>query len=501
MVVASSSPSSNTKPLLDVCIIGAGPAGLACLSAIQEPYSLDNLNDAQVGRALRHKPAFRRNKKILVIDPHPCWMMGWQQHFRALDIKFLRSPALAHPDMFDQNALLAFAQVHSRQDELLESGCFDLRQLLPLGQTQIGLWKLPSLDLFTDFCQDLVRRLAHEYLCGTVVDVRKNNSREQPDGSFEVCLANGETVYAKNVILTMGTVGTPNIPPGLQSAPRLISWTTLDTAIDKSWSKVLVVGGGLTAVQAAQRLIAENVGHVTLCSRRPLVERHFDLAVEWFDRRTTNKCMSDFYHQSHDERLRILKESRGGGSVPCVYMKDVRCLEREGKLRCVVGHAEYEADAAACQKNQGTTTTKTQTACALHIQGSSSVVVVVEHYDAIVLACGKQPDCQSHPLCAKLLKTWPLPVVGGLPCLSPDASCWTDNFFVVGGLASLSVGPDAGNLMGMRRAAEIVANALHCRCWLRTENVLQNPFDIFMDDDDDDDSTEDESESAEESSK
>jgi hypothetical protein len=39
--------------------------------------------------------------------------------------------------------------------------------------------------------------------------------------------------------------------------------------------------------------------------------------------------------------------------------------------------------------------------------------------------------------------------------------------FVVGALASLQVGPDAGNLMGLRRAAHTVAKALDLQAWLR----------------------------------
>jgi hypothetical protein len=57
---------------------------------------------------------------------------------------------------------------------------------------------------------------------------------------------------------------------------------------------------------------------------------------------------------------------------------------------------------------------------------------------------------------------------------------------VVGGLASLAVGPDAANLMGIARAAETVANALSCKEWLREEesNVLSNPFAAFLVDSD-----------------
>lgn len=73
-----------------------------------------------------------------------------------------------HPYMFDSNALLAYAIQCGRQDELLESGCFDLYQLFPLGQTHIGLWKLLSSSIFRDFCQHMLARLDHTILQGRV---------------------------------------------------------------------------------------------------------------------------------------------------------------------------------------------------------------------------------------------------------------------------------------------------------------------------------------------
>jgi hypothetical protein len=40
------------------------------------------------------------------------------------------------------------------------------------------------------------------------------------------------------------------------------------------------------------------------------------------------------------------------------------------------------------------------------------------------------------------------------------------------------MGPDAGNLMGIRRAALVIADSLDCWCWLR-EKALVNPFEAL----------------------
>ena len=90
---------------------------------------------------------------------------------------------------------------------------------------------------------------------------------------------------------------------------------------------------------------------------------------------------------------------------------------------------------------------------------------------------------------------FPIDIVGGLPDVSVDLE-WTRNLFVVGALASLNVGPDGGNIMGARRAATNVSNALECMSWLRREGVgaLSNPFQMLSYDGDsssDDDSDSD----------
>jgi hypothetical protein len=154
----------------DVCIIGSGPAGLACLSAIREPYSIDHMTEAQVQRAV-HSLKLHHQLSVCVIDPEPNWMNTWKTSFEHLNIQHLRSPTIAHPNLFDRNALLAFACQQGRESELYESGCSEIKALQGLGQTQVGLWKLPSTKLFLDFCDDMVSNLAHAYLQGLVVDL------------------------------------------------------------------------------------------------------------------------------------------------------------------------------------------------------------------------------------------------------------------------------------------------------------------------------------------
>ena len=466
----------------DVTIIGSGPGGLAALSAMREDYSINMLSDVQLNRASRHIRESNKHskaKRICVVDPNPDWLSQWERNFEALDISFLRSPTVAHCCYFDRNALLAYAISQGREDELLESGCSDIKSLKGTILPQVGLWKLPSTKLFIDFSRDLARQLKHKYIQGKVVDIGKDSL----NSIFKITIGGNleKVISSKSVILATGAVGRPIpiIPKHIKelSSTRIFQWQQLDQAISSlnqcaaKKSKVLVVGGGLTAVQAAHKVVKGSGAQVVLCSRRDLVERHFDIPVKWFDEREARFHQSQFYFEPEEERLKALKSTRGGGTVPPVYMKKTRALEIRGHI-----------------------TRKTGDVVSITEENDDSLMVTIKHTDSseekieidiIIVACGLKPDCMAHPLVQKIQEKWPIKMTGGFPIVSDELQ-WTENLHVVGGLSALSVGPDANNIMGISRAAETVANALNSKNWLRKKesNVLRNPFDVFLDETD-----------------
>jgi lysine/ornithine N-monooxygenase len=149
---------------------------------------------------------------------------------------------------------------------------------------------------------------------------------------FNVTLAHRQdqcitVVTAKAAVLVVGTVGRPMINLFLNKVPNWRMWNHPDPVpthesdiLPKKSLPVLVVGGGLTAVQVALKELSRRrkeeeeseTPHVILLSKRPLAEKHVDINVEWFDMRTRNKCMSDFYHHPMKERKRALAEARQG---------------------------------------------------------------------------------------------------------------------------------------------------------------------------------------------
>ena len=530
-------PPLSSENEYDVCIIGSGPAGLAVLSSIQEEYSIDMLSDIQVNRASKWMQKNGRSKKrVCVIDPNPQFLHQWEKNFGTLDISFLRSPAVAHCCYFDKNALLAFALSEGRESELIESGCSEIRSLQGTVLPQIGGWKLPSTKLFIDFSRSMAKNLKHDYCQGYVTDIQKKVSNDGGE-RFELCFRGAgneknatptgidhRIISSKSVILATGAVGRRIVPKSLQNeqAPssRVFQWQELDKALsilannsngnsnsdesDVKKQRILVIGGGLTAVQTAHKIIgrfgregSKAKAEVLLCSRKSLVERHFDIPTKWFDYRISDFHQSQFYHEHKEKRLAALRQNRGGGTVPPLYMNITRALENKNKLIRKVGEVSIlkeneDKSLSLWIVSEGDETDSNANDCRRDRKEEMLEV------DAIILACGIESDCLSHPLVQKIHDQWPVEIHGGYPVLSEDLS-WTgcDNLCVVGGLASLSVGPDAANLMGISRAAETVANTLRERDSLRDQQsgVYKNRYDMFMDDSDTDSDTESDSDS------
>jgi thioredoxin reductase len=469
----------------DVCIVGAGPAGLACVSAINEPYSLDHLTEIQFERAAKIHHRHHRKLRVCVVDPNPEWMASWKSNFEQLRIRHLRSSALAHPNMFDRRALLTYANNHGRdEDELVQSNCGKMKVLSGLGrETNTGMWDLPSTSLFEDFCDDLCKNLKHTYFQGYASDLTKGKK-----GGYQLSWTDTSgkqhSVGAQRVILATGMMGKSVVPKGLVSCPT-VSWKAPDAFAFSSKRKnvpqhVLVVGGGLTAAQAVLRIVEEG-NTCVLCSRRPLHEKHFDVPVEWFDKRKTAECLSKFYQETIENRLQQLKEVRNGGSIPASYMKRLQKFEGKSLTRWV-GEVEYE------NYNENTTDKNTTDEKMIRIRFEDKTIL----FDRVILATGVAPDCTANPFCKKVLENFPITVHGGFPDVTQDLR-WSEDseIFVIGAMSALQVGPDAGNLMGMRRAAYVISDKFNVRRWLR-QTILANQYDAFMLDSDSESEIEDE---------
>eukprot|EP00747_Dinoflagellata_sp_TGD_P067805 gnl/TRDRNA2_/TRDRNA2_155449_c1_seq1.p1 gnl/TRDRNA2_/TRDRNA2_155449_c1~~gnl/TRDRNA2_/TRDRNA2_155449_c1_seq1.p1 ORF type:complete len:447 (+),score=75.96 gnl/TRDRNA2_/TRDRNA2_155449_c1_seq1:143-1342(+) len=333
-----------------------------------------------------------------------------------------------------------------------------------MDDARAGSFRLPSSQLFLDFCDMLVAKLPHDFKHGQAVSVSGK------DGAYKVSLADGSAVAAGSVILALGFPGLPCRPAAFANMPVEVASHTEERTWPSKCQKgrrILVVGGGLTAVQAAQLAVKRGC-KVSLCSRRPLTTRNFDIPVEWFDRRVQNRLRHEFWEQPSEVRLAQIKATRGGGSVPPDYMEQLKREDAAGKVEVVCGEVEVGAVDAS----------------GIHV----TLAGQARRFDHVVLATGHRPDCMALPLLQSMQAQWPVEVIGGLPVLTHDLQ-WGDNeqLFLVGALAALQVGPDAANLMGCRRAANVVAQSLGLRLWFRT-SVYVNRYAAFADSEDEDES-------------
>jgi hypothetical protein len=263
----------------DVVVIGAGPHALAVLSALRRCFN-------------------PQQRTVCVVDPSGVWLENWNESFDSLGIEFLRSPAWAHPDALSQEGLLDFARQEGRMNEFREVS-FDDTDLEGMCDKEKEEFGLPGTTLFRDFCFHLIGDLPHDFVRGKAIDIINVGS------TYEILLEEGAgsltiaKLHAKHVVLALGAGGRANIPASFNDVITLTDERQQPRVLHSSdWRRfsvlkaslsdddtVLIVGGGLSAVQAAINISKYGAKRIILCSRRPLVKRYYDLPEEWMDRR------------------------------------------------------------------------------------------------------------------------------------------------------------------------------------------------------------------------
>ena len=440
--VIDSHTSVRDEPA-EVVIVGGGPHALAALAA---------LNDGSL----------QENIKVCVIDPGSHFMQAWNSRFDTLEINYLRSPAIAHPVAFDPTALVDFAVDEGRTSELIDAPVSGSWLVSTDVDREKWLKALPSNALFRDFCASLEAKLPHRWASGTASGVSKDSAT----GEFHVrykATANGSehVVTARAVVLATGPVGKWKVPapfePHLDS--RLVLHTeelllgqgTLSEEITRRCpsesGRVLVIGGGISAAQAA--LAAVRAGHkVVLRSRRPLQTRPFDIDHGWFDMRKADRMRFEFLCLPMNQRRNAVREAQSGGSVPANYMKELRRLSEDdaSALRLQVDGSIDDSD--------------------VRVGGDGEHVVVNgEAFAMVILATGvvtAPSSGDSSPLYHSLKEMLQAPAVEGLPRVDSRLR-WVphEDVFVLGANAVLELGPGGGNLMGAMRGARVVSNEIH----------------------------------------
>mmetsp|Transcript_3408 Transcript_3408/g.10484 ORF Transcript_3408/g.10484 Transcript_3408/m.10484 type:complete len:544 (-) Transcript_3408:62-1693(-) len=477
-----------------VAIIGGGPHALAVLTALHErSYATPQFRD-DAAYALR--VGFNSHKlvgTVAVIDPGERFCEMWDKRFLALGINKLRSPLFAHPDAYDDHALLDYAIKTERTDEISHpKGAEISRENIQRSAMGFGfeLHGQPSAALFKDFCAHLAERHPHTWVKEKAAAVTKDGK----DGKYTVTCEGGSAVVADAVVIATGPQGPWNVPkpfapfvgsPAVVHTAELFAAgfslaeaVTARTEHLPQGSKVLVIGGGLTAAQAA--LAAARGGFsVVMRSRDSLRTRDYDVETEWLDRRSANRKRFEFLQTPLEDRPKFLRDAVGGGSLPLSYLDELIEMATNSdtlKLEVDSGMEKWDVSAA---------------------EGTDGVVVNGKRFELVILATGIALNPASTPLYEQVRDMFPTPFMGGFPELD-DSLRWSEeeDIFVVGCNAGLQLGPGALNLMGAMRSGQLVAESLHRRMWkdIRPhKNKLEhNIFSVLaMDDSDDSDDSDD----------
>lgn len=276
--------------------------------------------------------------------------------------------------------------------------------------------------------------------------------------------------YARVVILAVGPANTPVLPsirclsfrgqfarnaqmPQACHSMQIPQHQFPDPLIQqriqaRRQTNILVVGGGLTSAQLSDLAIRKGVSRVWHIMRGPLRSKAFDVDLHWMGKYKT--LHQAYFHQadSDEERLDIIKEARGGGSITPAFLKRIRPHMARDQLKMfektVLTEAHFESPA---DDEGGVWRIRTE-----------PPIEDLPLIDYFYFATGIQSDFTTLPYLQNMLKDYPIKGFGGFPCLNEDLM-WQDDvpLFVTGRLAALRLGPAGPNIGGARVGAERIA--------------------------------------------
>ena len=344
-------------------------------------------------------------------------MAAWHEQFARAEIDALRSPIVHHPAP-DPYELSDYVDRH----DLPRSG-------LP--------YDPPTAEVFTSFCRDLVEAAGLERpLAARAETVAR-------EGRGLLVVTDQAEIRADHLIVATNP-HQRSIPdwvwPLLGSQPGLIVYgndVDLRSAPDLQGERLVIIGGGLTAAHLACGAALRGAS-AHLVTRRALETRDFDTDPGWLGPRH----LRAFGHDDDPaSRLRTALAARGGGTIPPWMRARLDALIEHDQL---VAHEGCGIRAAGVDRDGS---------CVLALDDQTTLVA-----DQIWLATGTEPDIGSSRCLSDLLADAPL--LAGLPITDENLRLGPHPVHVMGRLATLSLGPAAGNLWGARRAATRITRAI-----------------------------------------
>ncbi|KAK4891231.1 hypothetical protein LTR27_010168 [Elasticomyces elasticus] len=304
----------------------------------------------------------------------------------------------------------------------------------------------PSSKLFEDFCD----KLSTNYSLGEGLirqeSVQKIEYTSLAGDSPVFTVRTDRAVYQSHaVVVAVGSGDNPVIPAPFPSDPSLACKIRA-----RKTTNVLVIGGGLSGAQITDAVLAAGVSRVWHLVRGPLRVKPFDVDLQWMGKFKNGEKSAFWMADSDEERVQLLREAIGGGSITPRYRKILKKHENADRL-------------TLCTETRVTAQKWSVDSQQWHVE-SDPPLPSMPAFDFIYFATGMQKGLETCHFLNDFQGKFPIHVEHGLPALTDDLS-WREDIplFVCGKMASLRLGPDAGNLGGARAGAERIAVAIQTR--------------------------------------
>ncbi|KAJ5887990.1 hypothetical protein N7495_008031 [Penicillium taxi] len=395
------------------------------------------------------------------------WMKRWNDAFRALEIKQLRSPMFFHVDPGDRDGLLGYTQEMGREDELWEiPGAIGVE----IDERDRKDYFSPSPDLFKDYCSSIVERYGlnqpGQILRQEVTNIEYDFLSDSLDSKiFTVTTSTGQKFYSRAVVLAIGVGGTdikkvfPWRPLSKEEGSEAcchsmdiklfpFPGSNLRRKIQyREQTNVVVVGGGLSSAQIVDMVVRKGVTRVWLLMRSDLKVKHFDISLPWMGKYKNWEKAAFWSADTDQERLGMIKAARNGGSITPRY---VRILKSHAANHRASIHPRTVIESHAYNPETHTWTLTTD-----------PPIPDLPPIDYIYFATGARADVREMPLLSQITEKYPIEVQEGLPCLTDDLM-WREDvpLYMTGRMAALRLGPGAPNLEGARLGAERIVWSL-----------------------------------------
>lgn len=389
--------------MLDVIIVGSGIHGVHLAAVLLE-------------RGLVTRDRLR------LIDPHEAPLSRWNACTNNVSIEYLRSPGVHHIGVQPLD-LMKFANY--------APGVRDDRFTAPYQQ--------PAYTVFQAHARHVVEhfRLGELHIRGRVKSIQLDEHRA-------TVATENSSHEARLIVLAIGGMEQVAIPEWAE--PLRARGVPLRHVFDHGFElnheahegRVVIVGGGLTAVQTALSLARTGKNQVTLLSRHRLRAHHFDADPGWMGPKYLNAFNSE---PSYEKRREMILSARFRGSAPKDVLRQLDTEIAAGRVKLHIG----EATAANFEQERfflsladgGCLEAEAMLLATGFIRkrpGGSAIDELIERYALQTAPCG-------FPIVDRALR-------------------WHPRIAVMGPLAELEVGPTSRNIVGAQRAAVRIADSL-----------------------------------------